>query len=314
MKKYRNILILFLVFFIVTLVDALAASDDSTAVAKISQVIKYIENNNRLVDQLDSSTFFNLPVGIKGKKLFNLCITEATIRPGGAVFTAVLQIDDPADPERKYTFTASNVPFSFKGGLQGTIRLALMNDVSSMPICKGVSLDVLKGSFVDWGCSGFERLKICADVDFSPGIFIPVNADGTDKANAKLSAYVEAEVQDLNDLAFKISLDDPFKIKGIPDLIFTCKDLVIDRSDYSNPSGIQFPSNYLSAYSSVNSNLWKGIYVGEASVKLGKLFADKSTNVRPSITVRHFIIDDNGLTGTVTADNILSLDQGSLGG
>ncbi|MDP4227748.1 MAG: hypothetical protein Q8910_15395, partial [Bacteroidota bacterium] len=72
MKKYRNILILFLVFFIVTLVDALAASDDSTAVAKISQVIKYIENNNRLVDQLDSSTFFNLPVGIKGKKLFNL--------------------------------------------------------------------------------------------------------------------------------------------------------------------------------------------------------------------------------------------------
>jgi hypothetical protein len=106
MKKrgtiYRKI-ILFLGLFSLSALQVLAESEDSTAIAKIKQVREYIEKNNRMVEQLDSSTFFNLPVGIKEKGLFSLCITDATIKPGGATFTAVLQIDDPLDSTKQLT-------------------------------------------------------------------------------------------------------------------------------------------------------------------------------------------------------------------
>jgi hypothetical protein len=304
---------LLVLLILILSINSVSAQNDSTAVAKITQVRNYIESNNRYVNQLDSSSFFNLPVAIKATDQFSLCITEATLKPGGALLTAVLQIDDPSDPSKKFSFAASNIPFSFKGGFEGIIRLSLIGNAPSLSICKDVSIVLKQGSFVEWSCNGFERLKVCADINFSSKTFIPVNPDGTDIKGGKLTAYVETEAKNLNDFVFQISLN-PFRINGIPGLSFACKNLAIDRSDCANPLNIQFPVNYQSTFPTITANLWKGIYIGDATVTLGRELQNKKNNLPSSISVHHLIIDDNGITGTLAADSVLKMDEGDLGG
>ncbi len=271
---------------------------------------------NRFVEKLDSSSFYNLPVGFTAGNdndpSYALIINKATLKPGGGTFNAYMSLTNPLDSTR-LAFEAQNVPFSFKGGLTGTVRLVMVTE-KKIPICKDVDLFFMQGSYVEWDCNGFSRLKIKGRVEFASSTFLPADENGKLKADgSKLTAYIETEVKSLNDLALTISLS-PFQMSSVPGLTFSCKNLVIDHSDYTNPDAIKFPVGYLSSFPSGNESTWRGIYIGDASVILGPEFQWKKSNAPTSFSVKDLIIDEKGLTGAFTAKNILPLDQGNLGG
>jgi hypothetical protein len=273
-----------------------------------------IEQSGRYVEKLDTSTFFNIPIAFTGgadkDPSYAIIISKVTIKPGTAYFTANMSLTNPLDGKR-LAFEAQNIPFSFKGGLAGDIRLALVTECK-INLCKDVDLLFMPGSYVEWGCDGFKRLRVKGRVEFASSTFLPANYDGTLKNDgSKLSVQVDTEISNLNDFALSLTLD-PFQIKGVP-LTFACKDLVIDYSDYTNPETVKFPQNY-SGLPLNSPNLWRGIYIGEATVILGPEFRKKSSKAPTSFSAKDFIIDRNGLSGTLAANNILALDDGDLGG
>jgi hypothetical protein len=290
--------------------------DTSELVKQINQLSASISQNNRYVEKLDSSTFYNLPVGIIGGSdkdpSYAILINKAVIKPEGAYFGAYMSLTNPIDGT-KLAFQAENIPFSFKGGLKGDIRLELVTKVK-LNICKDVDLNILPGSFITWDCHGFKNLKIKGSVEFSSNTFLPADEQGHLKNDgSRLTAFIETEVQDLNDITFTISLS-PFQIKNVKDLTFSIKNLAIDCSDYTNPSAIKFPANYLSKYSPGNANLWRGVYIGDAKIILGDKFKSKKKDGPLSFEAKDLIIDEQGLTGTLAVNNLLSLDEGDLGG
>ena len=288
----------------------------SLKAAQIEATYDSIVKNNRYVNKLDSSTFFNLPVGMmtgnNANPSYAIMINKVSLQPSSAIFTAGMLLTNPLDGT-KLAFEAQNITFSYKGGLSGNIRLALVN-TAKINICKDVDLFFLPGTFIEWDCNGFKSLKIKGEVRFKSSTFLPADENGVLKADtSKLTAFIETEVKDLNDLSLTISIS-PFQIKGVPDLTFSCQNLVIDYSDFTNPEAIKFPANYLSTYSAQTQNLWRGIYIGNASIILGPKFQSKKTKKAPSFSAKDLIIDDQGITGVLSANNLLTLDDGNLGG
>ncbi len=314
----NSVLIYYFLFFPLLSVlgnaDTTAINNPLKRAEKIHALWDSIEQSGRYVEKLDTSTFFNIPVAFTGgadkDPSYAIIISDVTVKPGMAYFTAYMSLTNPLDGKR-LAFEAQNIPFSFKGGLAGDIRLALVTDCK-INLCKDVDLIFMPGSYVEWDCNGFKRLRAKGKVEFSSSTFLPANYDGTLKNDgSKLSVQIDTEIKNLNDFALSLSID-PFQIKGVP-LTFACKDLVIDYSDYTNPETVRFPQNY-SGLSSATPNLWRGIYIGEASVILGPEFRKKTSKAPTSFSAKDLIIDRNGFSGILAANNILTMDDGDLGG
>lgn len=271
---------------------------------------------NKYVEKLDTSTFYNLPVGVTGgaekDPAYALLINDAVITEKGGTFTAYMSLTNPFDGS-KLAFEAQNVPFSFKGGLIGDIRLVLVTE-QKFTICKDVDLRILPGTYVEWDCNGFKRLKIKGEVEFSSKTFLPANDKGELlNNNSRLTAFIETEVKSLNDLTLTFSIT-PFQIKGVPDITFSCTNLAVDYSDYTNPEAVKFPTNYLSSFPGGMETLWRGIYVENATVILGPKFRKKADKAPTTFAANNLIIDEQGFTGMLSATNILTIENGDLGG
>jgi hypothetical protein len=271
---------------------------------------------NKYVEKLDTSTFYNLPVGVTGgaekDPAYALLINDAVITEKGGTFTAYMSLTNPFDGS-KLAFEAQNVPFSFKGGLIGDIRLVLVTE-QKFTICKDVDLRILPGTYVEWDCNGFKRLKIKGEVEFSSKTFLPANDKGELlNNNSRLTAFIETEVKSLNDLTLTFSIT-PFQIKGVPDITFSCTNLAVDYSDFTNPEAVKFPTNYLSSFPGGMETLWRGIYVENATVILGPKFRKKADKAPTTFAANNLIIDEQGFTGMLSATNILTIENGDLGG
>jgi hypothetical protein len=292
-------------------------TDTTTTAATVSEKIALRDSviaSGKFVEKLDSSSFYNLPIGILGGSnsdpSYAILIDEVVMYPEKATFNASMVITNPFDSS-KLVFVAKNVVFTFSGGIQGTYRLELVN-ASGISVCKDIGLKILAGSYVECNCQGFQSLYIKGSLQLSEERFVLADAKGN-KKSGKVSAFFETSIQDWNDLTFSISLD-PFQLKDYPDFTFQCQNLSVDMSDYKNPDALKFPTGYESSYSASTIQLWRGIYIQSASLILGSKFKQKDSDDPISIAVQNLIIDEQGFTGKVSINNLLSLEKGSLGG
>jgi hypothetical protein len=311
-----HLLIVGLVLFIVTGnikgSDADSIANQTTVYEKIA-IHDSIVAKAKYVEKLDSAAFYNLPIAIMGGSNTNpsycIAIDEVKMYPTYATFNASMVLTNPFDSS-KIVFVAKNVAFTFKGGIKGSYRLELVSK-SGISICKDIGLKILSGSYVECDCNGFKSLYIKGQVELSQNTFVPADANGKTKSG-KVSAYFETSIQDWNDLTFSVSFD-PFQLKDFKDYTFICTDLSVDMSDYKNPSALKFPTGYTPAYSSSEIELWRGIYIGNATLIMSK-FKEKDTGKPLTVSVQNLIIDEQGFSGKLTVSNLLSLDKGSLGG
>lgn len=290
---------------------------------KANQLLELVESENRFIEKLDSATIISLPVGIKtdlGGLEYIILIDEVSFKPEGAFFNAFMSFEIPQSG-KKLAFKGLNIPLSFSGGLKGDVRLDLVTPVS-LGLGEGMEM-VINGSqktYVIWDCEGFKEMAVDADVFFDPTIFVPEDINGNPLEGQMLQTHFNINIADWNDLIVQLSID-PFQIKGLEGVGFEITDAVFDFSDYRNASNVQFPDNYISSYFVAgNPNLWRGIYVHQAAIRLPKQFkvqegqtSSNGSSGRISFIGKQLIIDEAGFSGTIIAENLLTLEQGQIG-
>lgn len=288
---------------------------ENEKVKEIEQLLETVKEKGSFIELLDSGAIFNMPIGIMGKDKadpsYSILIDEVVLYESHATFTASMMLQNPFDG-RKIAFQAKEVPFSFSAGIVGDYRLELVQEIP-VNICNDVQINIKAGSYVECDCDGFKSLSLKGDLQLAEKTFVPSTAEGQ-TLPGKVSSYFETTIYSWSDMSFAISLD-PFKLKSYPDFTFSCSVLAVDFSDQHNPDNLKFPAEYTSIYPVDIIQLWQGIYIQEASITLdGDKFKRKDNPKPLSIVAYNLIIDENGFSGSVQANELMSLQQGSMGG
>ncbi|MEX1191468.1 MAG: hypothetical protein WEA99_05800 [Brumimicrobium sp.] len=248
----------------------------------------------------------SLPVGIVkeiGQTKYIICIDSAYFTPQGAFFSVYMALDFP-DSEQKIAFAAKDVQFNPKGVVAS--NGARLNLVSQVNINLGPKFGLLfknnGKNFIEWDCNGYKQASLSLDFIFGSDHFI--NANDSTKP---ITAGIDVVVQDLKDITFTLSDMDPFMVKGMEDVTFFLENISIDRSETSNPSGVNLPS-YTNQTLVGGVETWKGFYAQNARIQLPEKLSKNGE--RTEVYANDLIIDDAGLTGVIGANNVFSVNNG----
>lgn len=296
---------------------------------KIFDLDAFVKQHNRLVDKIDAASVIDLPVGIVktvGALQYTIVISKMTTTPDKGTFLEVCMSFTLPQNGKQLAFIAKKVQFTNAGGIIGEPKLELIGNKtinlgtqSIKLVLKGTAKDVVSKESVTnvtFDCNGYKSMSIAADVEFSPIVFVPENSDGSLREGETLRSSFTATTQNFNDLVVDLSVA-PFQIKGIKGLGFSVISASLDFSDLQNPASVIFPTNYLKTTlgAGVTPNLWRGLFIKEATIKLPKEIKRKTTpNDRVSFSGTNLIIDERGFTGVISAPNLFPITEGNMSG
>ena len=311
------------------------------ALNKAKAVINILENTQNYINLVSTDDLVTLPVGVKktiGHLTYIFGISKATFSPEYTEVTGFVRIMIPeADAQgnqKQLFFGANNIRISHSGGIYGDANLVLLGDVP-IPINGGNAMIVLKGGFdmntgdvtqktyVTVDCGGFKELGIDADVMFPRSMLEPVIMSSSNNfivdpnPKAKVTGNFTTTVADWSDILAEISLprfqltknDNPDDGTGKAGLIFELNTAVFDFSDVRNSPSVRFPNNY-SGLIPGNKELWRGVYVESLSVILPAEFKKRNDTNRVSFIASNLLIDNLGVSGKFSVDDILPIDEG----
>lgn len=251
---------------------------------------------NKLVKDFDLVQMVNdytnnplkLPLGFNNIKGYTIAITEMKFEPTRAILNCVAIFPVENDT---LAFKASEIAFDPNMPITSAGQLELIDDVS------------IKGTYIDWDCNGFNILNLDVDILFPRSWLLPVPDNGQ---NVKASFKTTIEYWD--DLIVRTSLSK-CQIVGTSGVELKVNELWFDNSINQNPSSISFPSNYPNNLTSGPD--FKGFFVKQAKISLPNSFLNTS-NHPVEITLSNIIINKQGLTGAISANNLLTFPNGKI--
>ncbi len=309
-------------------------------------VMDKIEEGGTWLNKISNEDMVSLPVGVKhdiNEIEYAIGIAKAFIHKDFTELTVFARIRLPQNKENgdpiELFFGANNVKLSHDGGIFGDANLVLLGDVQ-IPFNAGNWLLELKGGFdyktgltqnltyVTIDCSGVKEMGLSAEVQFSRNLILPVTEKGEllpetksvkrlDNSSAQVPNRVTGKfnmvASDWNDMVASITLQ-PFVLAKHPDkFVFNLSDAVFDFSDLQTPN-IPFPKYYHdNGLLLPNVNTWRGVYVQSLEVSLPKTFKTTESIAeqgRVSFGATNMIIDNFGVSGLFSAENIIPLDKG----
>ncbi|MDX2196666.1 MAG: hypothetical protein NW207_09635 [Cytophagales bacterium] len=265
---------------------------------------------SRILENMNIETEYSLPI-VLSKSIngvdYMLVIESMSITPGGtAKFSGFMRLEIP-DGKRLY-FKGDNIVFHDKG-LSGQARFYLVENVN-IDVGDNIKLTIKQGSYAQAGCYGFEKMKIHGDVELNPELAQPVNSTGGVIPNEKLKASFTVEATEISNMLVSVSLNHSFQIKTLPDFIIGASTIVFDNSEETNDA--TFPTSYISTeMKGPGSPLFRGLYIKSASLTFPDYFKS-SGGTRPVISASNIILDDFGLTGSLSGSNLIPLNGGSI--
>lgn len=196
-------------------------------------------------------------------------------------------------------------------------------------------------TYVTINCDGVKELAIQGVVEFSRELILPIENNGeVDESKTTVNEVIQTEngtqtlsvpyrvkggfnlvASNWNDLLVEINLQ-PFVLAKKRNgenydgnFQFAVNQAVFDFSDLQNASTINFPSYYHeNGLLLPNERSWRGVYVNTVEVRLPKEFKTSETinqgGKRVSFSAHHLVIDNYGVSGTFSADNIFPLEKG----
>lgn len=269
---------------------------------------------NKIVDLLDPGKVYTLPIGI-GKNIgglyYIIVLDELRFTPSGLTAKAYISLSFPGST-KKFGLVADNVKIGV-GGIQAAQLKMLRDKPIDLP---GGNILTIKAdsTFIEWDCNGYKSTQLSAKLELDPAYFYKENPQTRSIiTGAMVKGKINCSIVDFNDILVSIKLD-PFQVKGLKDFSFYPREIVLDMSDTRNAVSMQFPSGFQSAlFDGSNKNLWRGVYINSFTLKFPKTFA--KSGPPPEVTASRFLIDFEGITGSLTLNYpLITLDQGSLGG
>ncbi|QHS63413.1 hypothetical protein [Chitinophaga agri] len=271
-------------------------------------VFDKIKEKNKFISFLTNESLGTLPVGLVREingKVYVIAIDSVRMTPQGAFLSAYFRFTFPGT-ERELIFGGKDIAFTPGGiGAGASTKLVLLND-QEVQINEHVELTFPgnASNFVEWDCNGFKAANLSGMFEFDKGWLQPDNPN-----EDKVKAALNVNAKDLSNIMADIDIP-AFRINGLNDFSFKVKHAVIDMSDVANPAGLSVTPDMLEDAGS--PLLWRGFYLQELEVGLPQQMASKDG--RPKVNVTNFIIDDQGVSGSVNASNIVKLGDASAGG
>ena len=277
-----------------------AAFEVMDAVEKAGSYIKSLS-------ELLTNGTMPLPVGIK-KGDYSLIVQKITWNKGNK--NPIIH----ASCAFKFKDTGQRVAFEGQvelngvGGLGGEGRLELIAPVRR-DIGRESALIIHEGTAVNFGCEGIESFEAKLSWVATSSTIIAVDPQGK-PTNRPLFTTFSARFSNFDDYSVSLNINQSFCIKGLQDMIFTLKGATLDQSDNETSAMIRFPAGYFSQTGAEVVNLWKGLYISEASVSLPQIFKkDPASDERIVVALQETLFDENGFTGHVAVKDLLPSDN-----
>lgn len=301
----------------------LNANTMSQAVATLTDPQYYIENLQGIYEQVGTTLPFTIGSGSN-----RLEVVGMNFFPERASYnlTSIIELNDDPDGTQYLHFMAKDLCIT-PGGVAlsaDEARLELVKPIrytfdSSTQLEFKPAASGGGGTYLTFDCDGFNGVFAQGDVVFSPDVIRPVDAEGDiiegDTVRADFSTNFTSWSSWVATVNFGVQgsgQDDEnrFMYTELEDYMIGVNQAYIDHSISANPDGMVFPENYTS-----NAGPdWQGVYLKSLEVTLPewiKTYDDAEARVQLSGT--NLIIDGRGLTGVISADNVLSQKEGAMG-
>ncbi len=230
----------------------------------------------------------------------------------GATVDTYVILDD-AETGNRIALSAIGVSFG-PTGITGPSQLALSTDIE-MRLNNAVKL-VVKGSttHANWDCDGFKSVSVGMQLEFCRDLIVPLGPDlkplpGDERYR------LDIQINDIESwLEFSVEIAaKPFSVAGHEDVAWQAEKILVDLQSSSTPhftpiSGYDSPHLIAGGLAPA----WKGFYMDGFSATFT---TDMAANGQPLvIQVNDVIIDETGFSGELTATNLVSINEGDIGG
>ena len=314
--------------------------------AEAQASFRAIDSTGQWISSFSNENIQVLPVGIKKEVSgveYQLGFTHARFTKNYTELTVFVKIVLPQSDKEgvpiELFFGANNIKLSHQGGIIGDANLVLLGDMF-IPFNSGKWLMILKGGFdyktgqtanrtyVSITCDGVKEMSIEGEVQFSRSMLKPIGPNGEPQPETRtyegglrnpieipnrVTGAFKVIASDWNDMIVDISLS-PFVLTNQPNkFMFSVNRAVFDFSDLRTEN-INFPQHYYDKNLLVPSReSWRGVYVQSLEIGLPDEFKTKSsiaTKRRVRFQASNLIIDNYGVSGYFSAENVITLDEG----
>ncbi len=271
--------------------------------AKVEQMYNYIDN----LTELAKNNQIPLPVGISSKKNNYKLVVSSLSHNNDSTTEIFMSCAIPFKENRTLAFDGK-CRFTGNCGPSMPGKLSL---IEACPINFGKTFEIefKNGSCCEFDCDGISRFYVKASLRFTSEKIIFYN-DKDSLINTPPTIDFEAYFDDLKDFEIQLENRINFGFKELKDFIFHLENITIDNSETYTSNSTNFPDNYFT--NGDDKNLWTGLSVKLAEVKLPKALKSKSTKdttTRTTIRCENLVIDRFGISAFAKASDICAGDH-----
>lgn len=282
---------------------------DSQSYNSAKALLQNIKDNNKFISSTSALDASVLPVGIKfGTKSSGaiLAVDNSIVTGRGGLLGMVAELTLPI-LKNPILFKGMDISFNPGGiGYASQSRLTLITPIQENVTSKIQLVLPADGStYIEWGCDGLKNIHLKGFFVFDKTLIIPDSSSGNIQA---VQADFEVSFSDPANFMITAGIT-PFTLAQNNEFSFKVAQLTADFSDKENPKSAVFPKIYQQQYGS-DLNLWKGFYIKESTVTLPAYFSGKYG--RTTLLANDLLIDEQGVSGRIAAENVLSLKDNTL--
>jgi hypothetical protein len=277
--------------------------------------IDQIKNYN--TDAVKNGTGLTLPVALNdigAPDEVNMGITGLTITATQAAFNALAVVQMADANNMVLSLTAKNVCFNSSSPSCGDATFILNQDFLVPAInlnIKGYVSDAAPGTFVVLSGGAIKQFHINAEYNFPSSQL--TKTDGSVE-----KAVLNADATSWSDWTATVNMD-PFKLGALDGVTFMLNSgAFYDHSTLRNPAGM--PTSFadpdlVDKNATIGNNLWTGFFIPTITVSMPALVKSTTgSDQNLHIAATNLVLDKDGITGVVSANNVVSIADGSLGG
>ncbi|MCA1763642.1 MAG: hypothetical protein LC664_11715 [Flavobacteriales bacterium] len=286
----------------------------------------YLENLEAAYQQVGTT----LPVLI-GSDNHKLQVVGMEFNPGRAAYNLAYfqKINDDVHGERYLSFIGRDLCITPAGPAVGAdeASLDLVKDIrftfdNKTSLTFAAHQTASQGTQVKFDCSGFVGIEASGWARFDPSVIKAVDDEGNQIADTVAAAFTASYTDWADWIAYidflNVPQDDPtagnddrfFQYQELDDYTLKLTNAYMDHSISDNHPTMVFPENF----NGVTSADWQGVYVEEIQMLLPEFIESyESEDKRVSLAGYDLLIDSDGLTGKIEAENVLTQEEGTLG-
>ena len=248
-------------------------------------------------------------------------ITEMVFLPTESKFNSVVAFDVPAEwnSTDEIGFISKGVKFHTNDIVGPTERFEIVSDILINNANNKIAFRFKKaaepedaahpGCYIEWDeTNGFTKFGIEINTEFTRSWLKPVPDDGTSKTSATL---IGESTTSWDDVILQGHLEKS-EIVAAHGTTIEANDLSFDMSDTMNPANIHFTSAYDSLPNTQTDNHWRGFFAKNVTVGLPDAIKASHQNGPIEITGKDCLIDNQGITMEVAANNLVGWADGKI--